>query len=152
MLKVGFIGHRSFFDRNIRAKLLSAIESETVRGNFNFIMGTHGDFDRLALETCRKARAVDKRIEIEVVVTSLHELKRDKELGYNCYDDVKTVMFEIENEYFKRQITLSNRLMIDECCALICYVDLNAYRSGAKTAMRYAEKKGLRIINLCDKN
>ena len=40
--------------------------------------------------------------------------------------------------------------MIDTCDALICYVDEKAYRSGAKTAMRYAKRKGLRIINLYD--
>lgn len=39
-------------------------------------------------------------------------------------------------------------MMIDTCDTLICYVDSNSYRSGAKTAMRYAEKQGLNIINL----
>ena len=40
--------------------------------------------------------------------------------------------------------------MIDACDTLICYVDENAYRSGAKTSMRYAKRKGLKIINLYD--
>ncbi len=38
--------------------------------------------------------------------------------------------------------------MIDTCDTLICYVDTSAYRSGAKTALRYAEKRGLKIVNL----
>lgn len=38
--------------------------------------------------------------------------------------------------------------MIDACDKLFCYVDEKTYRSGAKTAMRYAKRKGLEIINL----
>ena len=38
--------------------------------------------------------------------------------------------------------------MIDECSTLICYVRPNSYRSGAKTIMNYAKRKGLKIINL----
>ena len=50
--------------------------------------------------------------------------------------------------HYKQRITLSNRQMIDGCDTLICYVDEHVYRSGAKTAMCYAKKKGLKIINL----
>ncbi|MCH5158727.1 MAG: hypothetical protein J1F33_05995 [Clostridiales bacterium] len=57
-------------------------------------------------------------------------------------------MYEIEDTHFKRQITLSNQLMTDACDSLICYVDEKAYRSGAKTALNYAKKRGLKIINL----
>ena len=38
--------------------------------------------------------------------------------------------------------------MMDECDTLICYVDPTQRRSGAKTAMNYAKRKGLRILNL----
>ncbi|MCH5316227.1 MAG: hypothetical protein J1E81_09950, partial [Eubacterium sp.] len=62
--------------------------------------------------------------------------------------DVKTVMYDIEDTHFKRQITLSNQLMINSCDTLICYVNENAYRSGAKIALNYAKKQGLKIINL----
>ena len=57
-------------------------------------------------------------------------------------------MFEIESTHYKRRITLSNRKMIDGCDTLICYVNPSEYRSGAKTALRYAEKRGLKIVNL----
>ena len=42
--------------------------------------------------------------------------------------------------------------MIDGCDTLICYVDFKRYRSGAKTAMNYAKRKGLKIVNLFDEN
>ena len=59
-------------------------------------------------------------------------------------------MFEIEETYFKRQITESNRKMIDICDTLICYVNKKHNHSGAKLAMNYAKRKGLKIINLYD--
>ena len=40
--------------------------------------------------------------------------------------------------------------MIDGCDTLICYVDPKRYRSGAKNAMNYAKRKGLKIVNLFD--
>lgn len=64
------------------------------------------------------------------------------------YDDIATASYEIEEVHYKRRITLSNQKIIDECDTLICYVDEGAYQSGAKTAMRYAQKKGLHIVNL----
>ncbi|MGN1061299.1 MAG: hypothetical protein ACI4QN_06160 [Candidatus Coproplasma sp.] len=38
--------------------------------------------------------------------------------------------------------------MIETCDTLICYVDEKAYKSGAKAALNYAKRKGLKIINL----
>ena len=74
--------------------------------------------------------------------------KKNGEYEVAPYADVKTVIYEIEDVYYKRQITLSNRQMIDACNTLICYVDTSKRRSGAKTALRYAEKRGLKIVNL----
>ena len=59
-------------------------------------------------------------------------------------------MYEIEDIHPKRQITESNKQMIDECDTLICYVDPKSYKSGAKTAMNYAKRKGKKIINTYD--
>ena len=117
-------------------------------------MGTHGDFDKEALNVCRELRKKYKDIKIEVVITSFTQIKPfyDNIFGkeiYKPYDDVETVMYEIEEIYFKNKITKSNKQMIDSCDTLICYVDENYYRSsGALTAYKYAKKKGLQIVNL----
>ena len=110
--------------------------------------GTHGEFDNLALSACRKLRQTRKELEIEVVITSLNAIKKGSEFAAAPYADLKTVMFDIEDAHLKQRISLSNRQMIDGCDALICYVNPSQYRSGAKTAMLYAKKKGLKIINL----
>lgn len=147
-MRTVFIGHRKVLAKDIEARLVTAIQTEIERGSTAFTMGTHGEFDKLALSACRSMRNRYPDIEIEVVITSLNSIKKDSELDSGPFDDVKTVMFDIEEIHYKRQITLSNRKMIDACDTLICYVDESAYRSGAKAAMRYAKKKGLTIINL----
>ena len=121
-------------------------------------MGTHDDFDKLALSMCRELRKIYTDIIIEVVITSLNQIKPKIELDnfgisyYYPYDDVLTVMYNIEEEYFKRKIITSNKQMIDACNILICYVDTQKNQSGAKTALNYAKRKGLKIINLFEDN
>ena len=149
-MKTAFIGHRQIFAKTLPQKLMEAIKTEIKNGCFSFTMGTHGEFDRLALQSCRKLRNEYPELQIEVVLTSLHIIQKGDEWDSAPYSDVSTVMYDIEETHFKQRITLSNRKMIDTCDALICYVDEKTYRSGAKTAMRYAKRKGLRIINLYD--
>lgn len=147
-MRTAFIGHRKLFAKNIEERLAAAIQAEIERGCTAFTMGTHGEFDKLALSACRSMRKRYPDIEIEVVITSLNAVKKDSELEAVPYADVKTVMFDIEDAHYKQRITLSNRKMINSCDKLICFVDEHSYRSGAKTAMNYAKKKGLTIINL----
>lgn len=59
-------------------------------------------------------------------------------------------MYEIEETHYKRQIIESNHQMIDNSNTLICYVNKKHNPSGAKLAMNYAKRKGLKIINLYD--
>ena len=148
MLRTAFIGHRQVFGKGVSECIKDEIEKQIKLGCKQFTMGTHGDFDRLALSACRSLRKEYPDIEIEVVITSLNAIKKDSELSAAPYDDVKTVMYGVEEAHYKQRIALSNRRMIDGCDTLICYVDECVYRSGAKTAMRYAKKKGLKIINL----
>ncbi len=146
MGKTVFIGHRQVFQNGVYEELLAEIERQIERGCKEFAMGTHGEFDRLALSACRFLRKQYPDICIEVVLTSLNVIKKANWEAPYC--DVKTVIFEIEEVFYKRRITESNRRMIDEGDTLICYVNEKYARSGAKSALRYAEKKGLEIINL----
>lgn len=148
MRRTAFIGHRRIFAKDIDERLISAIKLEIENGFKSFTMGTHGQFDMYALRACRRLRKEYEDLDIEVVLTGLHALDKDEQWDSIPYSDVKTVMYDIEDVHFKRRITLSNRLMIDDCDTLICYVDESVYRSGAKTAMRYAERMGLKIVNL----
>lgn len=147
-MKTAFIGHRQIFAKGIDERLITAIQTEIEGGCSSFMVGIHGEFDRLALNACRQLRQTYSELEIEVVITSLNAIKKVGEFDIAPYADVNTVMYDIEDVHFKQQITLSNRKMIDDCNTLICYVNTSEYRSGAKTAVRYAEKCGLKIVNL----
>ncbi len=154
--KICFIGHRNVFKYNeIRESLYSVVEQEIKKGCKFFTMGTHGEFDKLALSVCRELRNIYKDIEIEVVITSFKEIEpiidHDPIFGdekYIPYSDVKTTMYDIEEEHYKRKIVVSNQQMIDNCDTLICYVNKKHNPSGAKIAMNYAKRKGLAINNL----
>lgn len=153
--KVAFIGHRQIFDKSLETRLYLAVEAEIKKGCKTFIVGTHGDFDKMALDVCKDLRKIYD-IKIEVAITSFAQIKpiidHDEVYGdeiYKPYSDVETVMFDTEETYFKQKITQSNKQMIDSCSTLICYVDTAyKYSSGAKTAYKYAKKKGLQIVNL----
>ncbi len=152
--KICFIGHRDVFE-NIEKRLKAEIENQISMGGNCFMVGIHGDFDKIVLTCLRELKRKYTKIKIEVVITSLKHAEKqlicedelEKEY-YDPYQDVDRVMYEIENEHFKRQIIVSNQKMIDDCNVLICYVDNKRNRSGAKRALSYAQKRNLQIINL----
>mgnify|MGYP001036427765 CR=1 FL=1 len=152
--KVAFIGHRDFLPIDINERIYTIVKNEILSGNDTFTMGTHGQFDYESLKVCRELRKKYNHINIEIVITSLNKIKpiviKDifRTEIYKPYDDVTTKMYEIEETYYKRQITKSNCNMIEDCDILICYVNPNKKRSGAKTTLKYATKLGLKIINL----
>lgn len=154
--KICFIGHRHIYNYNkIREKLYNIVEEEIKNGCEFFTMGTHGEFDEMALSVCRELRKVYTNIEIEVVITSFKEIEPiidyDPIFGdekYIPYSDVKTTMYDIEEEHYKRRIIVNNQKMIDNCNTLICYVNPTKTYGGAIIAYKYAKKKGLHIANL----
>ena len=154
--KTCFIGHRHIYKLNeVRDTLYKLVEKEINKGCKFFTMGTHGEFDKLALCVCRELRKTYNDICIQVVITSLKSIEPIIEYDliwgndrYVPYNDVDTVMYEIEQVHFKRKIIVSNKRMIDGCTTLICYVDTDRNNSGAKTAMKYALNKGLNVINI----
>ena len=150
MNKTTFSGHRILLQDGIEQKLKIAIENEIKSGCKNFIVGSHGEFDKTVLDVLLSLKNTYPEIQIEVVITNYNPKTQD-EIIIKENPKYETVMFEIEDLHPKQRITASNKQMIDSCDTLICYVQPNAWKSGAKTAMNYAKKKGLKIINLYSK-
>ena len=155
--KVAFIGHRNLWGKSseIEVKLYKEVEKQIQNGCKFFTMGTHGEFDKIALKVCRILKRTYPDIIIEVAITSLHTItpiiNHDPIWGYETYkpySDVTTVMYDIEEQYFKQKITISNQQMLNLCDTLICYVDTTKTYGGAILAYKYAKKKDLRIVNL----
>ena len=161
--KTCFLGHRDYIYPQAIERTKNAIQYVIDNGCRQFAMGTHGNYDELALSECRGFRKKYEDIKIEVVLTSYHKIEKKVLFTYKNddgeveefkdtppYQDVNTTMYEIEDLHFKQQITESNKQMIDDCDAVICYVNPKRERSGAKKALKYAQKKGLTIINCYD--
>ena len=109
MRKTAFIGHRRIHQNNLAEELILTIERQIQSGCTHFIVGSHGEFDRLALSACRTLRKQYPELVIEVVITSLCAVNTDN-IGQR-YDDIATVLYEIEEVHYKRRITLSLSLI-----------------------------------------
>ena len=148
--KCCFIGHRDILSNNIERRLFDTINQVIQEDCSYFTMGTNGDFDSLALYTCRQIKKIYPHIKIDVMLTNLNLLKKDKygSSKMEKYKDVDTYYFDVENIHYKQKIIFSNKKMIDNCNILICYVNTNKNPSGANIALKYAKTRGLKIINL----
>lgn len=146
-------GHRRIWNQSeVKEKLRVEIEKQIQNGFNRFLVGTHGDFDSIALSVLRDLRRIYQDIKIIVVFTSLYPFQKDK-FGFSIsqlYEDVETLTYPIEDEYFKRQIIMNNRYMINDSDLVICYVDTKSYQSGAKLAMKYAIKQQKVLVNVFD--
>ena len=103
MKTICFLGHRQFHPRDLEERLSSAIkENISSDEDVLFLMGRHGDYDKLALSVCRQIRKEYPRVKITVVFTSLAILKKPEEEMYSVadmYDDVDTMIYNIEEEH-----------------------------------------------------
>jgi len=144
-----FAGHREVYQANISDKLdeaiLKIIESDDC---FRFLVGGMGDFDALCSSAVRKAKRIypNKKISLELILPYLtQELNDNKTFYESSYDDV-IVPIELAGVHYKSAIGKRNRWMVENSDWLVAFV----YRDfgGAYTTLRYAERKGLNILNL----
>ena len=149
-----FIGHGLIFDDSIEDAIFNVVKDLIDKGYDSFIMGEHGDYDRMALSACRRVKRIYPYIKIEVVVTNLNKLNGDK----NCLISMSKntnelfVVYDIESEHYKRKIIVSNQKMIDDSNFVIAYVDVLRKSGGAIRSWKYALKRNKEIINLYKNN
>ena len=148
--KTAFIGHRNYLPKDIEQRLTIAVQNQIDFGCKNFIIGTHGEFDKMATSVCKSLKKNNPEIKIEVVVTNLNQIKSNDDCFTPQDKEIELTTFEIEEVHFKRQIVESNKQMIDSCDTLICYVSPHLFTNGSSKVLKYAIKKGLKIINLYD--
>ncbi len=158
MKTIAFFGHRQVLDKTAVFERLEKLLKEIVTGeSVRLLIGCHGDFDKIALSTSlRHKKTYNFETNINIVLTSLSFLKKD-EYGYSKSDFYKnlgceTMFYNIEEQYFKNRIFYSNKKMVEESDLIVCYVDMKAFKSGAKTTILYAIKQNKKIINLFEKS
>ncbi|MBQ7798120.1 MAG: hypothetical protein IJ371_03255 [Clostridia bacterium] len=115
------------------------------------LIGTHGDFDKISFSVCRRLKREGYNIHIILVYTSYKRLQKEmQETGVAWdYRDIETMLYEIEEVYYKRQIIVSNQKMVDESDEIIVYYDgRNQIYSGTYRVIRYAKKNNKTIVNI----
>lgn len=154
MKTVSFFGHSQIFNNTkIQNRLFETLKNLPAQEFSRFLVGCHGDFDKIALRSCLNYKTlVDNAVTVCVVLTSLSFLNKNNS-GYSNIDiysdnNCETLYYEIEEEHFKKRITTTNKKMVEDSDLIICYVNMKAYKSGAKTAISYAKKLNKQIINL----
>ena len=147
---VSLFGHRDLLGVNIEQRLENTLTNLITIGANNFILGSHGQFDALALSICKKLKNDYRHIKINVALTSLKKLNNEELKTYNNqkYKDVELFSYYIENVYFKNIITYTNKKIVDDSDVIICYVNNNKSFSGSKKTIDYAKKSNKKVINL----
>lgn len=149
MKTCALFGHRIVLDNDLENKLYSEIEKLILKGTLDFLIGSHGDFDKLALSVCKKLKK-KYQINITIVFTTLNAfIKKDFDLSRaDCYCDINTKVYDIENIHFKKKIIVSNQKMVNESDIVVCYINSNKNYGGAIKVLEYATKLNKPIINL----
>ena len=154
MKTIAFFGHKHIFNKNaIKESLLKTLNSLPANEYNNFLIGCHGEFDKLALSTCIAYKnTINNDAIINVVLTNLSILNKndfnDSKIDFYKQNGCSTMFYNIEEQHYKNRIIFTNKKMVDNSDLIICYVNMNSYKSGAKNTIKYALKQGKNIINL----
>lgn len=145
-----FIGHREA-DESILPRLRETVGRLIVEENVGyFYVGNHGGFDRLAAHAVMEVKRHHQDITLTLVL-SCHPGERPVELPEGF--DGSFYPEGLENVPRRYALVRANRIMVDICDWLVCYVWHTA--SNSKNLLEYArrrEKKGwIKIENLAEK-
>ena len=151
---IALFGHRQILNcGEVRQKLYNYLKDRISGKVVRALVGTHGDFDRLALGVCKQLKNEGFDIDISLVYTIQKQLIKDMKLDeyIDYYKDVETMMYEIDNVYYKRKIIVSNYKMVDESDEVIIYYTGKPQlfnNKGTHYIMEYALKTSKPITNL----
>jgi len=153
---IALFGHRNISRKeDVRQRLYGYLK-ERIKGKLvRVLIGTHGDFDNIALGVCKQLKSEGYNICISLVYTSQKQLIKDMKLDeyVEYYKDIETMMYEIDKIHYKRQIIVTNQKMVDESDEVIVYYTGKSQlfnNKGTYTIMQYAKSKNKTLINLLD--
>ena len=137
-----FIGHHNCPD-SIKSDLLNAIENRIALGTELFYVGTHGNFDAMALSCLRSLKREHPSVRYAVVLAYLPA-------NQNVFLPGETVFPEgIENVPRRFVIHYRNRWMIERADTVICY--WSRLWGGTAKGVQTAKKTKATVINLFDR-
>ena len=146
---ISFIGHRHLYNSNILFESVrqAIVENIDFVERVVFFCGGYGDFDDLCARACRSVKQQIKNCEIVFVTPYMTVAQQEKIKGLmelNLYDSV--IYPPLEQVPLKFAICKRNEWMVDQSDFIIAYVEHSF--GGAYQSLRYARRKGKRIVNL----
>ena len=151
LFTVAFFGHREMSD----TFAIEACLEETIRvlilnkEYIEFLVGRDGEFDQLVssvIRRCKEKYASGNVSHILVLPYERAEYRENRDSFEAYYDEVE--IYPGEGTYFKDAIVQRNRYMAERSNKIICCIEHES--GGAYAAVKYAEKIGKKIINLCN--
>ncbi len=144
--KITFIGHREIFRLwDYGDKLHTMLDVLLVeREQIEFFVGREGDFDRAATSVVDKLKKEGRHCLLNLVLAYPH---REGEVYEWAYDKVFCPLGE--KVHFKRAIRERNEWLVDHSDLVIAFVERE--KGGAYQTLRYAKKKGVKILYLNEK-
>jgi len=138
-----FFGHRDCplaVEHELRRVLWNLVEQG---GADEFMVGTHGNFDRMVLGQLRKLKEAFPHIHYDVVLAYMPQ--------HGLPDRYENTIYPEGMECVPRKFAIlkRNQWMVERCDMVVSYVLYSG--GGAAQFVRLAEKKGKRIINLAKK-
>lgn len=110
-----------------------------------FYVGTHGEFDEMVLSVCCELKREYEDIKIFVVLTNISKKTLEHYSDCGLYE---TIIFNIEEIYYKRRIEYSNKIMVERSDVIICFLNVSTFNSGTQKIIKYAKKLNKPIINV----
>ena len=151
-----FTGHRKINTEHAEAvknKLMEIIDLFAQNHELTFRAGGAVGFDTLAaLCVLEKRKEYPENIRLVLCLPCRNQTKGWDVESVEIYDFIKKEADEVvvlREEYTKDCMLERNRYMVDGSDVCIAYCnDKNSRRGGTAYTVRYAEKQGLKIINL----
>ena len=137
---VAFCGHKNVYQTERVSQQVKQILSSLVKeGADTFLLGGYGSFDSIAAVAVRDLKKEYPGLRSILVVPYLI-----RDYDTSLYDE--SVYPPIEDVPKRFAISRRNEWMVDKADVIIAYVDHDW--GGAAAALRYAERKKKRIINV----
>ena len=142
---VSFIGHKKIHNITVIEDNIERLARDLLKQKeyVEFFIGRNGDFDIAAASAIKRAqRAFGNHNSTLTLVLPYHA--KDESYYAQYYDEI---LFPVSEKcHFKSAITKRNQWITEHSDLLIAYVETTT--GGAYQTVKYAEKKGVPIINL----
>ncbi len=152
---VCFTGHRQIpvEDKDIITQRLERIITDLIsRGYCNFYAGGALGFDTVAAQTVLQLKEKYPEIKLLLALPCISQTSGWPVQDVTEYERIKSLADEVvytSERYFSGCMHKRNRYLADNSSICICYLTRNS--GGTAYTVKYADSKGLRIINVAEK-